>query len=53
MCGLYVYRENGNMIKNFDCYDGLNENDPKRLIVSGTIRRCGFFGAGVALLEKV
>lgn len=53
MCGLYIYKENGKMTKNFDCCDGLNENDPNRLIVSGTIRGCGFFGVGVALLEKV
>jgi hypothetical protein len=28
-----------------------NENDPHRLIGSGTIRRCGLVGVGVALLE--
>ena len=32
---------------------GLNENDPHRLTGSGTIRRCGFAGVGVASLEEV
>jgi hypothetical protein len=31
----------------------LSENGPHRLIGSGTIRRCGFFGVDVALLEEV
>ena len=32
---------------------GLNKNGPHRPIGSGTIRRYGFVGVGVALLEEV
>ena len=31
---------------------GLNKNSPHRSIGSGTIRRCGFVGVGVPLLEE-
>ena len=31
----------------------VNENGPYRLIGSGTIRRCGLIGVGVALLKEV
>jgi hypothetical protein len=31
----------------------LSENGPQRSIESGTIRRCGLVGVGVALLEEV
>lgn len=37
----------------FKMYSGLNENGPHRLIVSGTIRGCGFVGIGVALEKCV
>ena len=32
---------------------GLNKNGPYRPVGSGTIRRCGLVGIGVALLEEV
>jgi hypothetical protein len=32
---------------------GLNENGSHRLLGSGTFRKCGFVGVGVALMEGV
>jgi hypothetical protein len=47
-------------IQHIEWYGGLNKNGPHRLrylnawiIRSGTIRRCGIVGVGVALLEEV
>ena len=36
-----------------DTYGRMNVTGPHKLIGSGTIRRCGFLGVGVALLEEV
>jgi hypothetical protein len=36
-----------------ECCGGLNESGPHRPIGRGTVRRCGLFGVGMALLEKV
>lgn len=33
--------------------DALKENDPQRLTGSGTFRRCGLVGMGIALLKEV
>ena len=35
------------------CCGSLNVIDPHNLIASGSIRKCGFVGVGMALLEKV
>ena len=37
----------------FSHYGNVNVTGPLKLIGSGAIRRCGFIGVGVALLEEV
>lgn len=47
-----LIEENKKVLLAHRCYDSLNENSPHRLTGSGTIRRCKFVGASVALLEE-